>query len=122
VRPGDGLHQSLGLGLFHAYCALCASFVSAKDAVGFDEMDDKSLPPGDLPVPAEQRIADAAVAERRAFFRRAVAVGIPVVLATVRGRTVYARQLSGCGSLQPSGACTDLTAPEGDVKPKKPKG
>ena len=95
-------------------------------------MDDKSLPPEDLSAAAEQRIADAAVAERRAFFRRAVAVGIPVVLATVRGRSVHAQTLSGCGSLQPSGACTgtglvvgdDLSKPAGgaDETLSKPGG
>ena len=77
-------------------------------------MDDKILPPEDLSDLAEQRAEDLAVAERRAFFRRAVAVGIPVVLATVRGRTVHARQLSGCGSLQPSGPCDGL-APGTDI-------
>jgi hypothetical protein len=88
-------------------------------------MDDKSLPHGRIPVPADPSEAERlAAADRRAFFRRAVAVGIPVVLATVRGRTVYARQLSGCGSLDPSG-CDNLTGGlvtgEDIAKPKKPK-
>ena len=50
--------------------------------------------------------------ERRAFLRRAVGVGVPVVLATVRGRSVLAQDVdptnqtdvgSGCLSWAPSG-------------------
>jgi hypothetical protein len=91
-------------------------------------MDDKSLPHGRIPVPADPKGPDSAVADRRAFFRRAVAVGIPVVLATVRGRSVHAQGISGCGSLEPSGACGDnggLSRPGGgeDIsKPAKPHG
>jgi hypothetical protein len=90
-------------------------------------MDEKILPSEDLPDPAEQRAEDLAVAERRAFFRRAVAVGIPVVLATVRGRSVHAQTVSGCGSLQPSG-CTDgliigedISKPAGAQDPTRSK-
>jgi len=91
-------------------------------------MDDKSLPHGRIPVPSDPQVADSAVADRRAFFRRAVAVGIPVVLATVRGRSVYAQTPSGCASCQPSGGVTGgtgdtsiLPAGEDISKPKKPK-
>jgi hypothetical protein len=70
-------------------------------------MDDKSLPHGRIPVPTDPQIADAAVADRRAFFRRAVAIGVPVVLATVQGRSALAQSpepsRSGCASLGPSG-------------------
>ena len=83
-------------------------------------MDDKILPHEDLPVLAEQRAEDLAVAQRRAFFRRAVAVGIPVVLATVRGRSVHAQTLSGCGSLQPSGPCEGLVAGTDISTPQTP--
>jgi hypothetical protein len=91
-------------------------------------MADKSLPPDNLWSPAEPASAleaDTSAPGRRAFFRRAVGVGIPVILATVRGRTVYARQLSGCGSIAPSGCTTgglvtgeDISQPK--KKPKKP--
>ena len=84
-------------------------------------MDDKSLPHGRIPVLPDQEDADAAIADRRAFFRRAVAVGIPVVLATVRGRSVYAQTPSGCASCQPSGGVAG-TGEDVDIsKPKKPK-
>jgi len=81
-------------------------------------MDDKSLPLRGLSAPAEPNDTDLASADRRAFVRRAVAVGIPVVLATVRGRSVHAQAPSGCGSLELSGACNGAgTGTEGLFKP-----
>jgi hypothetical protein len=70
-------------------------------------MADKSLPDRDLPeqpaVPAT-KLDD----ERRAFLRRAALVGLPVVLATVRGRTVFAggQSASCAGSFRASKKCT----------------
>ena len=67
-------------------------------------MEDKTLPPEGLSgVPATPDDSG-----RRAFLRRAVAVGVPVVLATVKGRSVLAQgpddaSPSGCGSASPSG-------------------
>ena len=72
-------------------------------------MSDKFLPPEGL---SEGGIGGRS--ERRAFLRRAVAVGVPVVLATVRGRSVLANDVvidpanqtlegSGCLSFAPSG-------------------
>ena len=96
-------------------------------------MDDKSLPPRGLSAPAEPSATELAPsatelasADRRAFVRRAVAVGIPVVLATVRGRAVHAQTSpSGSGSLAPSPTTggAGLFRPGGgeDIsKPKKP--
>jgi hypothetical protein len=66
-------------------------------------MADKTLPPEGLSeeAKAQQR------SERRAFLRRAVGVGLPVVLATVKGRSVLAQETtesgSGCLSADPSG-------------------
>jgi hypothetical protein len=67
-------------------------------------MADKTLPPeglsGGAPIKSD---------ERRAFLRRAIGVGVPVVLATVRGRSVLAQTPndtvsgSGCASIHPSG-------------------
>ena len=57
-------------------------------------MSDKFLPP--------EGISEGAVpvnrSERRAFLRRAVGVGVPVVLATVRGRSVLADDTTASGS------------------------
>ena len=72
-------------------------------------MSDKFLPPEGL---SEGGISDRS--ERRAFLRRAVGIGVPVVLATVRGRSVLANDVvidpanqtfegSGCMSFAPSG-------------------
>ena len=71
-------------------------------------MSDKFLPPEGL---SEGGIGGRS--ERRAFLRRAVGVGVPVVLATVRGRSVLANDVvidpnqtlegSGCMSFAPSG-------------------
>ena len=53
-------------------------------------MADNSLPERDLSqVPEAAKNVDD---ERRAFLRRAAVAGLPVVLATVRGRTVFASQ------------------------------
>jgi hypothetical protein len=51
-------------------------------------MADNSLPQRDLsePVPAVEKVND----ERRKLFVRAALAGLPVVLATVKGRTVFA--------------------------------
>lgn len=65
-------------------------------------MADKTLPPEGLSGAQSTRSS-----ARRAFLRRAVGVGVPVVLATVRGRTVMALDTtangSGCGSMHNSG-------------------
>jgi hypothetical protein len=54
-------------------------------------MADNRLPDQDLPAAhAPEAAADRAVAERRAVLRR-VAIGLPVVIATVHGRTVWAQ-------------------------------
>jgi hypothetical protein len=53
-------------------------------------MADNRLPDQDLPVTtAPEAAADRAIAERRAVLRR-VAIGLPVVVATVSGRSVWA--------------------------------
>ena len=64
-------------------------------------MADNTLPPEGLS--GEPPVADTS--ERRAFLRRAVGIGLPVVLATVHGRSVLAQEatLSGCASIAPSG-------------------
>jgi hypothetical protein len=50
---------------------------------------------------------DAAAGQRRAFMRKAAAVGLPVVLATVQPRTAWAtgngQKPSTAGSANPSG-------------------
>ena len=66
-------------------------------------MADKTLPPEGLSAEATVQ----ARSERRAFLRRAVGIGVPVVLATVKGRSVLAQDTtasgSGCLSAHPSG-------------------
>jgi len=54
-------------------------------------MADNSLPDHDLPE-ATASAVEVSDDERRKFLRRAVLAGLPVVLATVRGRTVFASQ------------------------------
>ena len=62
-------------------------------------MADNTLPPEGLSGGSAIKLD-----QRRAFLRRAVGVGVPVVLATVRGRSVYAQDgFSGCASTHPSG-------------------
>lgn len=65
-------------------------------------MADNSLPPEGLSGAAQTQTS-----ERRAFLRRAVAIGVPAILATVRGRSVLAQDVeptaSGCASIHPSG-------------------
>jgi hypothetical protein len=59
-------------------------------------MADNSLPARDLPEPSSP-IEDVNDDERRKFLRRAALAGLPVVLATVRGRTVFAAgQTASC--------------------------
>ena len=76
-------------------------------------MADKSLPLGGLPDEgsgsgsAAQPAADSL--ERRAFLRRAAMIGIPVVIASVPGRTVWAQPYRPAGG-------------GGQTKPKKPGG
>jgi hypothetical protein len=62
-------------------------------------MAEKTLPPEGLSG------AQSDSTERRAFLRRAVGIGLPVVIATVKGRAVLAQVTtpSGCASLAPSG-------------------
>jgi hypothetical protein len=54
-------------------------------------MADNNLPNDHLPA-ASLAAGESPAAERRAFLRRAALVGIPVLIATVPGRTVWARQ------------------------------
>ncbi len=73
-------------------------------------MEDKTLPPEGLSgVPSTSGNSG-----RRTFLRRAVAVGVPVVLATVKSRSVLAsganQSISGCGSVNPS--CATLAGQE----------
>jgi len=56
-------------------------------------MADNTLPDHDLPE-ATAPTAEVSDDERRKFLRRAALAGLPVVLATVRGRTVFAGQLT----------------------------
>jgi len=57
-------------------------------------MADNSLPHHDLPEATAPTAAEVSDDERRKFLRRAALAGLPVVLATVRGRTVFASQLT----------------------------
>jgi len=90
--------------------------VDTKGFVGI-RMEDKTLPPeglsGASPTPGNSG--------RRAFLRRAVAVGVPVVLATVKSRSVLARgvnqSVSGCGSVNPSCAAGAQQINSGDEVP-----
>jgi hypothetical protein len=65
-------------------------------------MADKTLPPEGL---SGAPLTDASA--RRAFLRRAVGIGVPVVLATIPGRRVLAQDegpfSGGCGSVHASG-------------------
>jgi hypothetical protein len=54
-------------------------------------MADNSLPEHGLPE-ATAPTAEVSDDERRKFLRRAALAGLPVILATVRGRTVFAGQ------------------------------
>jgi hypothetical protein len=66
-------------------------------------MADNRLPERNLPVPGPEPDADRLAVERRKLLRRA-AVGLPVILATVHGRTVWARRTNSCAhSTHPSG-------------------
>jgi hypothetical protein len=69
-------------------------------------MADNTLPEGDLSAPSSS-IEDVKDDERRKFLRRAAIAGLPVVLATVRGRTVFAGgQTASCaGSVRASKVC-----------------
>jgi hypothetical protein len=70
-------------------------------------MADKSLPTPDLHLAPERRAQE----ERRALLRRA-AIGLPVILATVHGRTAWARQNgSAACSGTPSAACAQTLLP-----------
>jgi hypothetical protein len=102
-------------------------------------MEDKTLPPEGL----SGVLSTSGNSGRRTFLRRAVAVGVPVVLATVKSRSLLARGandlVSGCGSVNPScatlagqeqfeaapapaqGSTIDLTPP-GDSQPGKGHG
>jgi len=68
-------------------------------------MADKSLPPENLPTERQKPGVD----ERRAFLKKAAAIGIPVVIATLPGRPAFAggwttpnQTGSACASLPPS--------------------
>jgi hypothetical protein len=56
-------------------------------------MADKSLPDYDLSE-SSAPVGEVSDDERRKFLRRAALAGLPVILATVRGRTVFAGQLT----------------------------
>ena len=56
-------------------------------------MADNTLPERDLSA-SSSSIEDVKDDERRKFLRRAAIAGLPVVLATVRGRTVFAGGLT----------------------------
>jgi hypothetical protein len=56
-------------------------------------MADNTLPERDLSATSSS-IEDVKDDERRKFLRRAAIAGLPVVLATVRGRTVFAGGLT----------------------------
>jgi len=56
-------------------------------------MADNSLPDHDLPE-ATALTPEVSDEERRKFLRRAALAGLPVILATVRGRTVFAGGLT----------------------------
>jgi len=81
-------------------------------------MADKSLPDGNLSTSEADEITASG---RRAFVRRAVVIGIPVVLATVRGRGVQAQTLSGSGSLVGSGQTGTSEIGQDYAQPVKPK-
>jgi len=61
-------------------------------------MADNTLPERDLSAPSSS-MEDVKDDERRKFLRRAALAGLPVVLATVRGRTVFAGgQTASCAA------------------------
>ena len=70
-------------------------------------MADNTLPERDLPA-SSSTIEDVKDDERRKFLRRAALAGLPIVLATVRGRTVFAGQAgpSCAASMGVSGCAT----------------
>jgi hypothetical protein len=72
-------------------------------------MADNSLPDHDLPE-ATAPTAEVSDEERRKFLRRAALAGLPVILATVRGRTVFAGGLTAscAASLGVSGCANRL--------------
>ena len=60
-------------------------------------MADNSLPERELSKPESQaQKSDAVDTDRRAFMGRAAIAALPVVLATVRGRSVYAAGTASC--------------------------
>jgi hypothetical protein len=65
-------------------------------------MADNTLPDRNLPPEATHQGEDNPSADRRAMLRRA-AIGLPVILATVHGRTVWAASASpsAAGSKKP---------------------
>lgn len=58
-------------------------------------MADKFQPEHDI-LDAAESTTSVADEQRRAFLRRAALAGLPVVLATVKGRTVYAQTTASC--------------------------
>jgi hypothetical protein len=68
-------------------------------------MADKSLPDRDLSE-ASSSIEGVNNDDRRKFLRRAALAGLPVVLATVRGRTVFASgQTASCAASMGASGC-----------------
>jgi hypothetical protein len=68
-------------------------------------MADNTLPERDLSAPSSssEAVTDD---ERRKFLRRAAIAGLPVVLATVRGRTVFAAgQTASCPASATTSTC-----------------
>lgn len=69
-------------------------------------MADNTLPESDLSARSSS-IEDVKDDERRKFLRRAAIAGLPVVLATVRGRTVFAAaQTASCPTSATTSSCT----------------
>jgi len=85
-------------------------------------MEDKILPPEGL---SGAGTAQPVEFQRRAFLRRAVGVGVPVVLATVRGRSVLAQGnettalRSGCASTHFSGWLGEGRNSEADLNERE---
>jgi hypothetical protein len=70
-------------------------------------MADKSLPDRDLSEPTSP-IETVNDDDRRKFLRRAALAGLPVVLATVRGRTVFASgQTASCAASLGASGCAN---------------
>ena len=72
--------------------------------------------PGASPEKGEGSPADGS---RRAFVKRAALISLPVVLATIPSRTVWARPKAGKAPLTPTGVNADASA-GGSINPSAP--